>query len=128
MYVSYLLKSQDIVAGKYLTVYMNIGLLIEYCARNSNLIFWLLDWFKIISTFYSCCDEKKYTGNSVSMRTIELIYKMDGHFVLGNISIVTCYWWFFFSGYQIDEKKVLGGEAALWAEYIDNENLISTLW
>lgn len=31
-------------------------------------------------------------------------------------------------GYQIDEKKVLGGEAALWAEYIDNENLISTLW
>jgi len=31
-------------------------------------------------------------------------------------------------GYQIDEKKVLGGEACLWAEYIDNENLMSTLW
>ncbi|XP_062566869.1 uncharacterized protein LOC134229181 [Saccostrea cucullata] len=31
-------------------------------------------------------------------------------------------------GYQIDEKKVLGGEAALWAEYIDNENLMTTLW
>ncbi|KAK3085925.1 hypothetical protein FSP39_010784 [Pinctada imbricata] len=31
-------------------------------------------------------------------------------------------------GYQIDEKKVLGGEACLWAEYIDNENLMTTLW
>lgn len=31
-------------------------------------------------------------------------------------------------GYQIDESKVLGGEACLWAEYIDNENLMSTLW
>ena len=32
------------------------------------------------------------------------------------------------AGYQIDESKVLGGEACLWAEYIDNENLMSTLW
>ncbi|KAL5021202.1 hypothetical protein ScPMuIL_000357 [Solemya velum] len=31
-------------------------------------------------------------------------------------------------GYQIDESKVLGGEACLWAEYIDNENLMTTLW
>ncbi|KAJ8302882.1 hypothetical protein KUTeg_019278 [Tegillarca granosa] len=28
-------------------------------------------------------------------------------------------------GYQINEKKVLGGEACLWAEYIDNENLMT---
>ena len=33
-----------------------------------------------------------------------------------------------FPGYTIDESKVLGGEACLWAEYIDNENLMSTLW
>ncbi|XP_033755247.1 uncharacterized protein LOC117338139 [Pecten maximus] len=31
-------------------------------------------------------------------------------------------------GYQIDEKKVLGGEACMWAEYVDNENLMTTLW
>lgn len=31
-------------------------------------------------------------------------------------------------GYTIDESKVLGGEACLWAEYIDNENLMTTLW
>lgn len=34
----------------------------------------------------------------------------------------------FFIGYQIDEKKVLGGEACMWAEYVDNENLMTTLW
>ena len=32
------------------------------------------------------------------------------------------------SGFNIDESKVLGGEACLWAEYIDNENLMTTLW
>ncbi|XP_048253652.1 uncharacterized protein LOC124133952 isoform X2 [Haliotis rufescens] len=31
-------------------------------------------------------------------------------------------------GYMIDEKKVLGGEACLWSEYIDNENMMTTLW
>ncbi|KAL3860369.1 hypothetical protein ACJMK2_010505 [Sinanodonta woodiana] len=31
-------------------------------------------------------------------------------------------------GYSIDESKVLGGEACLWSEYIDNENLMTTLW
>ncbi|KAL4235005.1 hypothetical protein ACF0H5_006644 [Mactra antiquata] len=31
-------------------------------------------------------------------------------------------------GFSIDESKVLGGEACLWAEYIDNENLMTTLW
>ncbi|CAG2212130.1 HEXA_B [Mytilus edulis] len=31
-------------------------------------------------------------------------------------------------GYQINEKKVLGGEACIWAEYLDNENLMTTLW
>ncbi|XP_021348205.1 uncharacterized protein LOC110447083 [Mizuhopecten yessoensis] len=31
-------------------------------------------------------------------------------------------------GYQIDEKKVLGGEACMWAEYVDNENVMTTLW
>ncbi|XP_045192314.2 uncharacterized protein LOC123548818 isoform X3 [Mercenaria mercenaria] len=31
-------------------------------------------------------------------------------------------------GFNIDESKVLGGEACLWAEYIDNENLMTTLW
>ncbi|KAK7114420.1 uncharacterized protein [Littorina saxatilis] len=31
-------------------------------------------------------------------------------------------------GYQIDEKKVKGGEACLWSEYIDNENLVQTTW
>ena len=36
----------------------------------------------------------------------------------------------FFSslGYSIDEKKVKGGEACLWSEYFDNENLIQTTW
>ena len=32
------------------------------------------------------------------------------------------------AGYNIDEKKVKGGEACLWSEYIDNENLIQTTW
>jgi hexosaminidase len=32
----------------------------------------------------------------------------------------------FLAGYNIDEKKVKGGEACLWSEYIDNENLIQT--
>ncbi|XP_076470155.1 uncharacterized protein LOC143300402 isoform X2 [Babylonia areolata] len=31
-------------------------------------------------------------------------------------------------GYSIDEKKVKGGEACLWSEYIDNENLVQTTW
>ncbi|XP_041375318.1 uncharacterized protein LOC121388147 [Gigantopelta aegis] len=31
-------------------------------------------------------------------------------------------------GYTIDEKMVLGGEACLWSEYVDNENLMTTLW
>ncbi|CAG5126102.1 unnamed protein product, partial [Candidula unifasciata] len=31
-------------------------------------------------------------------------------------------------GFQIDEKKVLGGEAAFWAEYFSNENLIPLMW
>ena len=35
---------------------------------------------------------------------------------------------FVISGFNIDESKVLGGEACLWAEYIDNENLMTTLW
>ena len=32
------------------------------------------------------------------------------------------------AGYSIDEKKVKGGEACLWSEYIDNENLLQTTW
>lgn len=31
-------------------------------------------------------------------------------------------------GYAIDEKKVKGGEACLWSEYIDNENLLQVTW
>ncbi|CAL1536508.1 unnamed protein product [Lymnaea stagnalis] len=31
-------------------------------------------------------------------------------------------------GYHIDEKKVLGGEAAFWSEYFTNENLIPMMW
>ncbi|KAK7445507.1 hypothetical protein BaRGS_00040336, partial [Batillaria attramentaria] len=31
-------------------------------------------------------------------------------------------------GYNIDENKVKGGEACLWSEYIDNENLIQVTW
>ncbi|CAG5128765.1 unnamed protein product, partial [Candidula unifasciata] len=31
-------------------------------------------------------------------------------------------------GYNIDEKKVLGGEAAFWSEYFSNENLIPLMW
>ncbi|PVD21026.1 hypothetical protein C0Q70_19192 [Pomacea canaliculata] len=31
-------------------------------------------------------------------------------------------------GYSIDEKKVKGGEACLWAEYIDSENLMQVTW
>ena len=29
------------------------------------------------------------------------------------------------AGYTVDEKKVKGGEACLWSEYFDNENLMS---
>ncbi|ESP03745.1 hypothetical protein LOTGIDRAFT_136955, partial [Lottia gigantea] len=28
----------------------------------------------------------------------------------------------------VDEKKILGGEACLWSEYVDNENYMTTLW
>ncbi|XP_052231450.1 uncharacterized protein LOC127844929 isoform X1 [Dreissena polymorpha] len=31
-------------------------------------------------------------------------------------------------GFRIDESKVLGGEACLWGEYLDNENYMTTLW
>ncbi|XP_052815618.1 uncharacterized protein LOC128242495 isoform X2 [Mya arenaria] len=31
-------------------------------------------------------------------------------------------------GFTIDESKVLGGEAALWGEYLDNENYMTTMW
>ncbi|KAH9503536.1 hypothetical protein Btru_068142 [Bulinus truncatus] len=31
-------------------------------------------------------------------------------------------------GYHIDEKKVLGGEAAFWSEYFTNENLMPMMW
>ncbi|XP_050399578.1 beta-hexosaminidase subunit beta isoform X1 [Patella vulgata] len=31
-------------------------------------------------------------------------------------------------GMTVDEKKVLGGEACLWSEYVDNENYMTTLW
>ncbi|XP_041368058.1 beta-hexosaminidase subunit beta-like isoform X2 [Gigantopelta aegis] len=33
-----------------------------------------------------------------------------------------------FPGQGVDETKVLGGEACLWAEYITNENLMVLLW
>ncbi|XP_046329734.2 beta-hexosaminidase subunit beta-like [Haliotis rufescens] len=33
-----------------------------------------------------------------------------------------------FPGQGVDETRVLGGEACLWAEYVDNENLMTRLW
>ncbi|XP_067658068.1 beta-hexosaminidase subunit beta-like [Haliotis asinina] len=33
-----------------------------------------------------------------------------------------------FPGQGVDETRVLGGEACLWSEYVDNENLMARLW